>query len=432
MSFKYSPFSQKQLQLLTWWMDNSPYNKANGVVAEGAVRSGKTVIMGLSFVMWATSRASGLNYALCGKTVASTRRNIVTPLTEMLKLRGYKVVDKKVDNLLLISYRGAVNTFYIFGGKDESSASLIQGITLAGVLFDEVALQPKSFVEQALARCSVDGSKYWFNCNPEGPRHWFKVEHIDKAEERKYLRLHFRLEDNPSLSEEVIEKYKSMFTGIFYKRFILGEWAFADGVIYSDVPESTFYDNQTRSKVVPIKIVEGDIQPLFAADYGTTNPMVYLEIYKYNKSGDSIPYFYIDNEYYWNSKEQFRQKSDAEYVKDFKALVNGRKYKYLIIDPSAESLSVAMQQAGMLVLDANNDVRPGISMVSTLFSIGHIFINKENCPNLVAELGLYQWNDKRSEKGKEEPLKQNDHAMDAMRYGIFTTTPEYQVYGYTK
>lgn len=432
MSFKYSPFSKKQLQLLTWWTPNSPYSKANGVIAEGAVRAGKTVIMGLSFVMWGMERGNTLNYALCGKTVSSARRNIVEPLTEMLKMRGYKVVDKKTEGKLIVGFKGKINTFYIFGGKDESSAALIQGLTLAGVLFDEVALMPKSFVEQALARCSVEGAKYWFNCNPEGPRHWFKTEHVDRWKERKYLRLHFRLEDNPSLSDETIEKYRTMFTGIFYRRFILGEWAFADGVIYSGIPDSTFYSNEEASKVLPIKVQEHDIHPFYAADYGTTNPMVYLEIYKVNKPDSHIPYFYIENEYCWNSREKFRQKSDAEYVADFKDFISDERYKYLIVDPSADSLYVAHQQAGTRIMKAKNDVRPGISMVSTLFTIGHIFINKDNCPNLVAELGLYQWDAKKSESGKEEPVKQNDHSCDALRYGIFTTTPKYAVFGYAE
>lgn len=429
MSFKYSPFSKKQLQLLTWWLPTSPYNKANGVIAEGAVRAGKTVIMGLSFVMWGMATFSGVNFALCGKTVSSARRNIVEPLSELLKMRGYKVIDRKTEGKLIVSHEGNINIFYIFGGKDESSAALIQGLTLAGVLFDEVALMPRSFVEQAIARCSVEGAKYWFNCNPEGPRHWFKVEHVDKAKERKYVKLHFNLEDNPSLSAETIEKYHVMFTGIFYRRFILGEWAFADGVIYSSIPESTFYSNDQRAKVLPIKVQEKDVHPFYAADYGTTNPMVYLEMYKYSKPGDSIPYFYIDREYCWNSAERFRQKTDAEYVSDFKDFLTDPRYKFLIVDPSADSLYVAHQQAGTRIMKAKNDVRPGISMVSTLFSIGHIFINKDECPNLVAELGLYQWDAKKGEKGIEEPIKQNDHSCDAMRYGIFTTTSKYEVFG---
>ena len=202
MSIKYVAFSKKQLQLLTWWTDESPYHDLNGVIAEGAIRAGKTIIMGLSFILWSMQKSSDINYAICGKTVASTRRNIIEPLIEMLKQRKFKVIDRKTEGKLIVIKNNNKNTYYIFGGKDEGSASLIQGITLGGVLFDEVALMPRSFVEQAMARCSVNGSKYWFNCNPEGPQHWFYVEHILKWKERKYIRIHFCLEDNPSLSKE--------------------------------------------------------------------------------------------------------------------------------------------------------------------------------------------------------------------------------------
>lgn len=426
MGFRYSPFSQKQIKVLSWWMPGNPYSEADGIICDGSVRAGKTLVESLSFVMWAMQN-DGFNYAITGKTVMSARRNIIEPLTDPLRLRGYKVVDKKSEGKLLISFKGRVNTFYIFGGRDESSASLIQGLTLRGVLFDEVALMPKSFVEQAMARCSVEGAKLWFNCNPEGPRHWFKKEHIDRAKERNYLHLHFGLDDNPSLSEKTKQRYRNMFTGIFYKRFILGEWAFADGIVYPDIPEGTYYTNSERDKVVPIKIIEGDIQPIYGCDYGTTNPQIYLEIYKYYKPGDHIPYFYVDREYCWNSRETLRTKTDYEYVQEFKAW-RKPKYRGIYMDPAAESLRVAHQRSGDLVLPAKNDVLPGISMVSTLFHLGHIFINSDECPNLVAELGLYQWDPKKSEQGKEQVIKANDHSCDALRYAIFTSTPKAEVF----
>lgn len=433
MPFKYSAFSKKQLKLLTWWNEESKYKNASGIIAEGAIRSGKTIIMGLSFSFWSMLKGSGLNFAICGKTVGSAKRNIIEPLTKLLRLRGFGVVYNKSEGKLLISYKGNTNTYYVFGGRDERSQDLIQGITLAGVLLDEVALMPRSFVEQAIGRCSVSGAKYWFNCNPEGPKHWFKTEWIDKAKERNMLRLHFRLEDNPSLDEETLEKYNTMFTGIFYKRFILGEWAFTDGVIYNAIRDDCYYTNEERSKVLPIKCIEHDIHPYYAADYGTTNPMVYLEIYKYRKADSPIPYFYVDREYCWNVKDfentKGYQKTDQEYVKDFKEFCSDPLYRWLIIDPSAESLKVAHKRNGDKVINAKNEVRNGISMVSTLFSLGHIFINKDNCPNLVSELGLYIWDAKKSESGKEEPVKANDHSCDALRYGIYTVTTNTEVFG---
>ena len=426
--FKYSQFSKNQMRLLTWWMPKSTKKSMNGIIAEGAVRSGKTIIMGLSFVFWSMQSMNGTRLAICGKTVSSTRRNIVEPLVPLLRQRGYKVIDRRTEGKLIISRKGRINTYYIFGGRDESSASLIQGLTLSGVLLDEVALMPRSFVEQAMARCSVDGSKYWFNCNPEGPMHWFKVNYIDRAEELKLLKLHFLLDDNLSLSDEIKQRYKTMYTGIFYKRFILGEWAFSDGVIYSNIPEETYYNTNNRDKIVPIKIREHDIHPIYGTDYGITNPMVYLEIYTYYEPGNTIPYFYVDNEYYFDSKKEFRQKTDNEYIEDFEYFKSDEYYRFIVCDPSAESLIIAHQRKGHRIIKAKNDVLPGINMINTLFSIGHIKINKDRCPNLCNELAVYQWDSKKSEHGLDQPLKSNDHACDALRYAIFTTTNKYQVY----
>lgn len=421
MSIKYVAFSKKQLQLLTWWTDESPYHDLNGVIAEGAIRAGKTIIMGLSFILWSMQKSSDINYAICGKTVASTRRNIIEPLIEMLKQRKFKVIDRKTEGKLIVIKNNNKNTYYIFGGKDEGSASLIQGITLGGVLFDEVALMPRSFVEQAMARCSVNGSKYWFNCNPEGPQHWFYVEHILKWKERKYIRIHFCLEDNPSLSKERIDNYKSLYTGIFYKRFILGEWAFANGIVYDMVTDENFYYNSNRESAVPIKIIENDIKPYYGVDFGTANPQVYLEVYKYVDYTKKEMCFYVENEYYWNSRKKLMQKTPDEYVSDFNNWC--KEFSYLIIDPSATPLKAAHRKYGHNVINAKNNVEEGIIGLSTLFANKMIKINKDNCPNLCAELGLYRWNEKKLNNGVEEVLKENDHCCDALRYAIMTSTP---------
>ena len=221
-TFKFKPFSKKQKRILTWWNDKSPVKHAQGIIADGAIRSGKTLSMGLSFILWAMETFDGMNFAMCGKTVGSFRRNVWSWLKFALLSLGYKVTEKMTTNMIIISFKGKTNYFYIFSGKDESSQNLIQGITLAGVFFDEVALMPESFVNQATGRCSVTGSKFWFNCNPDSPEHWFKKNWIDKAEEKQLLHLHFILEDNLSLAEEIIARYKSTYFGVFYKRFILG------------------------------------------------------------------------------------------------------------------------------------------------------------------------------------------------------------------
>lgn len=190
MEFK--AFSEKQLRVLTWWCEKSRYAKKDAIICDGAVRSGKTVCMGISFIAWAFYRFDGANFAMCGKTIRSLKRNVVTAILPVLQQLGFTCTEKLSQNLLEVSIGGRTNCFYLFGGRDESSASLIQGMTLSGVLFDEVALMPKSFVEQALARCSVEGSKFWFNCNPQYPQHWFRQEWILNKAGKNALYIHFK------------------------------------------------------------------------------------------------------------------------------------------------------------------------------------------------------------------------------------------------
>jgi PBSX family phage terminase large subunit len=244
--FRFKPFSKKQRKVLNWWCRSSPVRDYNGIIADGAIRSGKSVAMSLGFVIWAMSEFESCNFAMCGKTIGSFRRNVLFWLKLMLRSRGYSVSEQRTENLVIVRRGSTENYFYVFGGKDERSQDLIQGITLAGVFFDEVALMPESFVNQATGRCSVDGSKFWFNCNPGSPAHWFKTGWIDKRADKRLLYLHFTMDDNLSLSEAVKGRYRGMYTGVFFKRYILGEWKSADGVIYrqfADEPERFILDD---------------------------------------------------------------------------------------------------------------------------------------------------------------------------------------------
>lgn len=220
----------------------------NGIIADGAIRSGKTLVMSLSYVMWAMSNYNGYNFGMCGKTIASFRRNVLSFLLLVLKARGYSVNYKRSDNRITVSKGNVVNDFWVFGGKDESSQDLIQGMTLAGCLFDEVALMPRSFVNQATARCSVDGSKYWFNCNPESPEHWFKTDWIDKCNDKDVLYLHFTMDDNLSLSEKIKQRYRAQYEGVFYDRFIRGLWVAAAGRIYTALDKDNVISSSEWNK----------------------------------------------------------------------------------------------------------------------------------------------------------------------------------------
>ena len=402
-AFKFKPFSNKQLKVLTWWNDYSPVSKCNGIICDGAIRSGKTVCMSLSFVIWAMKNFNGCNFALCGKTIGSLRRNVVQLLKTMLSSRGYIVSDHRADNVLIVSLKNHENFFYLFGGKDESSQDLIQGITLAGVLLDEVALMPESFVNQATARCSVAGSKFWFNCNPDGPFHWFKKDWIDKAESKNMLYLHFDMDDNLSLTEEIKQRYKSQWTGVFYERYIKGKWAMAEGIIYdmfqtahhvlSDMPELS----EGTAKYISI-------------DYGTLNPTVFL-LWEKSKKGKWI----CTKEYYYNGRKQGKQKTDQEYADDLESFIGNLKIKSVIVDPSAASFIECLRRKGFNIIKAKNDVLDGIRYVGSLLSADKIAFMK-NCENTIAEFGSYIWDEKAAKYGEDKPVKEHDHGMDATRY----------------
>lgn len=259
---RFIPFSKKQLAVLNWWCNGSDVKNKNGIICDGAVRSGKTLCMGISFICWSFYAFCDTSFAICGKTISSLRRNVITPLLPTLKELGFSVDYRISRNMVTISRGNVTNRYYLFGGRDESSASLIQGMTLGGVMLDEVALMPRSFVEQAVARCSLENSKYFFNCNPEHPYHWFYMEWIKKAEEKNVLYIHFTMDDNPSLSESVKKRYKSLYSGAFYERFIEGKWVTAQGLVYP-----------MFSPERHIKRCDGSFSRYYlSCDYGTVNP----------------------------------------------------------------------------------------------------------------------------------------------------------------
>ena len=397
---KLVPFSPKQLKTLCWWCERSRFKEKTAVICDGAVRSGKTICMGISFICWAFYRFSDTSFAICGKTIRSVRRNLVGEIMPVLKELGFSVEFKVSENLLIISGGGKTNKFYLFGGRDEGSAALIQGMTLGGVLFDEVALMPRSFVEQALARCSLEGAKFWFNCNPENPQHWFYREWILKKSEKKALYIHFTMRDNPSLSKETIERYQNLFSGTFYERFIEGKWVAALGLVYPfasellcDAPPSDF----ERFSV--------------SCDYGTVNPA------SFGLWGLQNGTWYRIDEYYFSSREMGVQRTDEEHYQALEKLCEGKKIDCVTVDPSAASFIAAIERHGKFrVKHAVNNVLDGIRLVGGALKEGRIKICK-NCLGAAHEFQLYRWSDDLS---KDAPLKENDHAMDDIRYFVTT------------
>ncbi len=411
MSFRFQPFSRKQKQLLTWWMPQSPHKDRDAIIADGSIRAGKTLAMSLSFVFFAMENFDGQNFALAGKTIGALRRNVITPLKKMLQSRGYQVTEHLTRNSFTVRFHGRENEFYLFSGRDERSQDLIQGFTLAGVFFDEVALMPESFVEQATGRCSVDGSKYWFNCNPAGPFHWFKLKWIDRAREMNALHLHFTMDDNLSLPERIKARYRSLYSGVFFQRYILGLWVMAEGVIYDmwDDAANTFEDSD-----VPPGLKNSAVRYI-SVDYGTQNATVFGDWYD---DGDTL---WCMKEYYYSGRTEGVQKEDRAYVDDMDAFIaDGPRPRYVIVDPSAASFKVSLRLRGYRTKDADNDVLEGIRATSTMVSKRKLKVHRRNCPNLIMERAGYVWDDKAANRGEEKPLKQADHAMDMMRYTVKT------------
>ncbi len=419
MPEKIVPFSKKQRQVLSWWHPESPVNTYDGIICDGSIRAGKTFPFGISFVAWAFHNFEDQNFAICGKSVGAIYRNVLIWLLPLLRRRGYTCHEKRTRNLVIITYRNRTNYFYYFGGKDESSQDLIQGMTLAGVLLDEVALMPESFVNQITGRCSVEGAKFWFNCNPEGPSHYFKLNWLDQADAKNMIHIHFNMDDNPSLSDAVKARYKGLYSGVFYQRMILGLWVMAEGAIYDMFLDHCLYSDDALPDFQECP----RWREYIAIDYGTQNATVFLHIID---DGEKV---WVHDEWYHSGRESQRQKTDAEYADALREFMEWKRMPLVIMDPSAASFKAELRKRGLSIKAANNDVLNGIRNVQTMFQTGRLLVNKDRCKNLIRELQGYVWDKKACERGKEEPLKTNDHGPDALRYYINTMIPKYRIAG---
>lgn len=396
--------SEKQQTVMSWWDKGSEYQGREAIFCDGAVRSGKTLAMSLSFFLWAMTCFQDKKFALCGKTIGAVRRNLLGEARRRCEKAGMIWKDRRSDNLVVLEWgedeEKKQNEFYLFGGKDEASADYIQGITLAGVLLDEAALMPRSFVEQALARCSETGSRLWFNCNPAGPRHWLYTEWILEAEKKNCLHLHFTMEDNPGLSEDVRQRYRALYTGAFYQRYILGLWVQAEGRVYD------FFTPEMIGRAP-----EHCDKWYISCDYGTVNP---TSMGLWGRSGGV---WYRVQEFYFDSRREQRQMTDREYADALRRLAGERTITAVIVDPSAASFLEVLRREGWRVKKAVNDVLSGIRQTSDLLKTGKIVICA-GCGDCLRELDEYVWD--LSTGAGDRVKKEHDHAMDDMRYFVST------------
>lgn len=390
-------FSPRQVIALSWWRAKSSHCGRDAIICDGAVRSGKTMCLSLSFAMWAMARFSDADFGLCAKTLAGVRRNVVTPLTRQLRELDMVCSERRPDHLLEVRRGERCNRFWLFGGNDEGAAARIQGVTLAGVLLDEVALLPRSFVEQAVARCSVEGARLWFSCNPEHPRHWFYTEWIEKTEEKNALYLHFTMEDNPALSPAVRERYRRLYSGVFYQRYVLGEWVSAHGAVYP------MFDSHAHV----VEHVPPCSRFVVSCDYGTVNPT------SFGLWGKHGGIWYRLAEVYHNSRRDGQLLTDEEYADMLEALAAERRIEAVVVDPAAASFIQCLRRRGKYaVVPADNRVLDGIRLVAGALKGDKLRFHR-SCADTLREFALYRW-DLRAQVDK--PVKENDHAMDDIRY----------------
>ena len=354
-----------------------------------------------SFLRWSMKNFIGEDFIIAGKSIGALKRNVLKPMFQILEAWGIKYEYNRSEHYIIIGS----NTYYCFGANNEASQDVLQGLTAAGALADEAALFPQSFVDQMIGRCSIDGAKVFMNCNPKGPYHYIKVEFIDKATEKKIYYLHFTMDDNLSLPEKVKERFRRMFSGVFFKRYILGLWVMAEGIIYDMF-------NETKHKV---PTVAREYTEYYAScDYGTQNPTTFGMWGKYKGK------WYKVKEYYYSGRDNNKQKTDEEFYQDLENFIGDVKVKAVIVDPSAASFIATIKKHGKFsVLKAKNDVIDGIRNVATALNNLLILYN-DCCINTFREFFSYAWDEKAAERGEDKPVKQNDHCMDSDRYFVST------------
>ncbi len=369
-------------------------------IFEGPVRAGKSFSALIRFIEFCRSGPKG-DLLLAGKSERTVKNNIIRPLQDLVgaavQYRSGKGEVYMYDRMMIVC-----------GANDERAEHKIRGTTLAGALIDEATLMPESFFKQVLSRMSVPKAQLFCSTNPDSPYHWLKTEFMDRRKELNCTVHSFHIDDNPSLTEEFKESLKREYRGLWYKRFIEGLWVVAEGAIYD------FFDEAIH--VIPYK-QSNATKYVLGIDYGTTNPCVFLLI-GYNANG--YPNMWVEKEYYYDSKIALRQKSDYDYVLDLIDFMAGYGIDTIYIDPSAASLKQEMMRNGIYnIMDANNDVVPGIRFVGQLVANGTLKICSE-CVETRKEFSTYVWDEKASQRGEDKPVKRNDHALDALRYAIFT------------
>ncbi|CAB4126695.1 phage_term_2, phage terminase, large subunit, PBSX family [uncultured Caudovirales phage] len=387
-------FSRKQLDF---------FHNANARIniAAGAVRSGKSYILLLRFMRELREGPEGA-YLVTGKSERTVLMNVIEPLQHFTN--GAIRYNRGMGEFHLFGKK-----VYVVGANDERAEGKIRGATFAGALVDEVTILPPSYFKMLLSRLSVPGAKLFGGTNPDSPLHWLKVEFLDKFKDdpEQLKTFHFDLDDNPILTDQFKNALKKEYQGLWYKRFILGDWVLAEGAIFD------YFDTKIHIVKEPPTYAK---YHLVGIDYGTNNPFAGVVV---GFNDDHKPSLWVEKEYYWDSKAMGSQKTDSEYAIGMEYAFNGYTPRLYYLDPSAASFEVELKRLKKPVKQAKNDVLDGIRFMSKLLSEGNLVIC-QSCKNLIKEIEGYVWDERAVLQGEDKPLKQRDHAIDAVRYALFS------------
>ena len=410
-AFQFKPFSPKQLKLLNFWREGSPYKDCDIVIADGSIRSGKTIACICSFLQWSQESFDGESFILAGKTMGALKRNVIRPMLQILTAWGWNYNYNRSENFIEIGS----NTYYMYGANTEASQDALQGLTAAGAYADEAALFPQSFIDQMIGRCSVSGAKIFLNCNPEGPHHYIKEEFIDKAKEKNIYHLHFTMDDNLTLSRKVKDRFRRMFSGVFFKRFILGLWVAADGLIYqifADNPESFVIDDEWLKEH---PIMYGTI----GVDFGGTKSAHAFTFTGFTKGFKHV----VTIKEYYKKQRISPAQLEADFI-DFVKQIQSRYKCYEAYCDSAEQtlisgLEAAVIRAGVPIELKNaikGPINDRIAFYNSMMAQGRYKIHK-SCKNTIRALEEAVYDDSKPTKDvRLDDGQMNVDSLDAMEY----------------
>lgn len=412
-SFAFQPFSPKQKQLAYWWAEGSPFRDRDMVIADGAIRSGKTVAMLCGFFLWSLRCFEGERFILAGKTIGALKKNVIGPALQILQGWGLPYVYVSSGDEARLEVGG--NVYYLYDAHNERSQDRLQGLTAAGALADEAALFPRNFIEQMIGRCSVEGAKVWLNCNPESPAHYVKTELIDRAEEKRIYHLHFLMDDNLTLSPGTRARYRRMFSGVFYRRFILGEWALTDGLIYPQFANDP--NAYTADAPPPIQYAAVGV------DFGGTGSAHAFTLTGFTPGMERV--VVLDEYYHSNKKDGVLSPKQVEDA--FVDFVRRAKSRYRVYEARCDSaeqtmirgLAVASARAG-LGIDVKNAVKgpihDRIAFYNSLIAQGRFLVCRR-CENTIRAMKEAVYDPKKPlEDVRLDDGSTNIDSLDSMEY----------------